>query len=82
MVSVAYSTNFKKDIKKIRDKRIKERLKNHIIKIVNNPEIGKPMRYCRKNTREVYVSPFRLSYYYSAQEDLVVFLSLYHKDKQ
>ena len=34
-----------------------QRLKN----ISKNPLIGKPMRYTRKRTREVYVSPYRLS---------------------
>ncbi len=40
------------------------------------------MRYSRKNTREVYVPPFRLSYYYDENKDLLVFLALYHKDEQ
>lgn len=82
MVTVAYSPAFRRNIKKIRDSKTKERLKHQIIRIVNNPEKGKPMRYCRKNTREVYIPPFRLSYYDDAQKDLLVFLSLHHKDEQ
>ena len=38
------------------------------------------MRYSRKGTREVYVPPFRLSYYYA--DDKIIFLDLYHKDEQ
>jgi len=72
----------KKRIRKIRDKRTKERLKAQIIRIVADPEIGKPMRYSRKGTREVYIPPFRLSYYYDREDDLIVFLALYHKDDQ
>jgi hypothetical protein len=30
-------------------------------KIKDNPEIGKQMRYDKKGTREMYISPFRLS---------------------
>ena len=48
--------------------------------IKNNPEIGKPMRYGRKGTRELHIPPFRLSY--RAEEDTVYILSLYHKDIQ
>jgi len=82
MVTVAYSPSFEKTIRKIRDERTKERLKTQIIKIVDDPDIGKPMRYSRKGTREVHIPPFRLSYYYDRQNDLLVFLALYHKDDQ
>ncbi|OQA56063.1 MAG: Plasmid stabilization system protein [Euryarchaeota archaeon ADurb.Bin294] len=82
MVTVAYSVLFEKTIKKIRDARTKERVKQQIIRVVDNPEIGKPMRYSRKNTREIYIPPFRLSYRYDAEQDLILFLDLYHKNKQ
>ena len=62
--------------------RLKERVKTQIVKIVNNPSIGKPLRYSRKQTREVYIPPFRLSYLYNKRTDTLVFLSLYHKDEQ
>jgi mRNA-degrading endonuclease RelE of RelBE toxin-antitoxin system len=82
MVTVAYGAHFEKTIRKIRDHEIKERVKMQIIKIINNPSIGKPLRYGRKQTREVYISPFRLSYQYNKRNDTLVFLSLYHKAGQ
>ena len=82
MVTVAYSPHFEKTIRKIRDHELKERVKTQIVKIVNNPSIGKSLRYSRKQTREVYIPPFRLSYWYDKRNDTLVFLSLYHKDKQ
>lgn len=82
MVSVAYSTSFERTIKKIRDAGIKKRVKQQIVRVINDPEVGKPMRYARKNTREVYIPPFRLSYCYDAEMDLILFLDLYHKDEQ
>jgi mRNA-degrading endonuclease RelE of RelBE toxin-antitoxin system len=82
MVTVAYGPHFEKTIRKIRDHEIKERVKTQIIKIVNNPSLGKPLRYSRKQTREVYIPPFRLSYLYNKRTDTSVFLSLYHKDEQ
>ena len=82
MVTVAYSPGFEKTIRKIHDYSLKERIKTRIIKIVNNPESGKPMRYCKKWTREVYIPPFRLSYRYEKQRDTLIFLALYHKDEQ
>jgi mRNA-degrading endonuclease RelE of RelBE toxin-antitoxin system len=82
MVTVAYGPHFEKTIRKIRDHEIKERVKTQIIKTVNNPSLGKPLRYSRKQTREVYIPPFRLSYLYNKPTDTLVFLSLYHKDEQ
>ena len=82
MVTVAYSIHFEKTIRKIMNAQLKKRLKAQIVKIVNNPEIGKPMRFSRKQTREVYIPPFRLSYLYDKRRDMLVFLFLYHKDEQ
>ena len=82
MVTVAYSTRFEKTIKKIKDAQLRERIKMQIAKIVNNPEIGKPMRFSRKQTRELYIPPFRLSYFYDKRRDVLIFLYLYHKDEQ
>ena len=82
MVTVAYHQHFEKIIRKISDARLKEHVKQQIIKIIENPSIGKPMRYCRKQTREVYIPPFRLSYWYDKRQNTSVFLALYHKDEQ
>lgn len=77
---VEKTDEFVKCFKKINDQRLKEKVQKQIIKIIQNPETGKPMRYARKGTREVYVPPFRPSYAYI--EDKIIFLDLYHKDEQ
>lgn len=82
MVSVDYDDVFEKKMSKIKDPILKLKIKKQIAKIIECPEIGKPMQYERKGTREVYVPPFRLSYAYSKEEDLVIALDLYHKDEQ
>jgi len=81
MPTIDYSPEFMRLLGKL-DNSIKERVKKQIIKIIENPEIGKPMRYTRRDTREVYVSPFRLAYAYIKHEDKIVFFNLYHKDEQ
>lgn len=40
------------------------------------------MRYGRKGTREVYIKPYRLSYVYTPEKNHILFVALYHKDKQ
>ncbi len=82
MARVIFDKKFEQIISKIKDSSAQNSIKNKIAKIVENPEIGKPMRYTRKGTREVYVGSFRLSYRYSKEENLVEFLEFYHKDKQ
>ncbi len=82
MVTVDYDSEFEKQIKKIKNNADKIKVKKQIIKIIETPEIGKPMRYSRKGTREVYIAPFRLSYIFYQEDDKVVFLDLYHKDEQ
>ncbi len=80
MVNVIFDPDFKKEFEKIRNADIKERIIKQVAKIRENPEIGKPMRYGRKGTRELYVGSFRLSYL--IEEETVKILALYHKDEQ
>ena len=82
MLNIEHSQNFLKVINKIRDNSTKQKIKVQIKKIIDNPEIGKPMMHDRKNTREVYIKPFRLSYSYIKEENKIIFLDLYHKDEQ
>ena len=82
MVIVEYGRHFLKLVQKVKDNALKEKVKKQIEKIIQNPEIGKPMMYARKGTREVYISPFRLSYMYIKEEQKVILLDLYHKDEQ
>ena len=82
MVTVFFDESFEKTVRKVKDNFVKEKIKKQIEKIMQNPEIGKPMRYSRINTREVYISPYRLSYLFLKNEDRLIILELYHKDEQ
>jgi len=82
MVDIEFDDDFKKVFSKIKDHVLKEKIVKLFVKIKENPEIGKPMMFSRKGSRELYISPFRLSYAYIKEEDLVIILDLYHKDEQ
>lgn len=82
MLEVERKQNFIKRISKIKDNSLKEQVIKRIKKIIENPEIGKPMRYSRKGTREVYVGHFRLSYVFFPDQNKIVLLDFYHKDEQ
>jgi len=79
---VDYSPDFLSIIRKIKNNADQEKIKKQIKKIIENPEIGKPMRHARRGTREVYIGSFRLSYAYIKDENKLIFLDLYHKDEQ
>ena len=82
MLEVRYEPDFLRIVEKIKDALNKEKVKKQIAKIIANPELGKLMRYNRRGTRELYIKPFRLSYCYIKYQNLLIFLDLYHKDKQ
>ncbi|MFH1053933.1 MAG: type II toxin-antitoxin system RelE/ParE family toxin [Candidatus Woesearchaeota archaeon] len=82
MLSIEYKKGFLKAISKLKDSLLREKVKKQVEKIIENPEIGKPMRYNRKGTREVYASPYRLAYAYIPNENKLIFLGIYHKDEQ
>ena len=82
MVIVEFGPLFEKRIQKIKNYSLKDRIKKQIKKIIDNPDIGKPMRYERKGTREIYAAPFRLSYAFVKEKDKMIFLDIYHKDEQ
>ena len=82
MVEIIFDDKFQNTFNKIKDNILKKKIKNQIKKIIKNPEVGKPMRNTRKGTRELYISPFRLSYKYHVEKDIVEILDMYHKKKQ
>lgn len=82
MLTIKHSPQFLSILCKIKNKADQDRIKKQIRKIIENPEIGKPMRYARKETREIYVGSFRLSYAYLKEDNKLIFLDLYHKDEQ
>lgn len=84
MVDVIFDDRFTRAVAKVKDAEIQKSVKNKIKKIVEDPEIGKPMRNVRKGTREVYLygGTFRLSYDYHKDRNLIEFLEFYHKDEQ
>jgi len=82
MLNIEHKDDFLRTIAKIKDQAFKERVKKQVEKIIDNPEVGKPMRYARKGTRELYVPPYRLSYAYLKAENKIIFLRIYHKNLQ
>ncbi|MCH7850235.1 MAG: type II toxin-antitoxin system RelE/ParE family toxin [Nanoarchaeota archaeon] len=82
MVEIRFDKKFKTIFSKIKDNLQRERIIKQIKKISENPEVGKPMRNVRKGSRELYIKPFRLSYHFLKEKNLIYILDLYHKKLQ
>jgi hypothetical protein len=52
---------FERDVKKTRDKGLKEKLRRQIDKISGNPRFGKPLQYHLKGEWSIYVVDCYLS---------------------
>ncbi|MHB1708902.1 MAG: type II toxin-antitoxin system RelE family toxin [Thermoplasmataceae archaeon] len=74
---IVYTSKFEHDVRRLKDKGIKDRLEKSIRKIVENPEIGKPLSYVLKGERTVRIPPFRLIY--TISENSLILLRFEHR---
>lgn len=82
MVEIYFDKKFTIIFSKIKDELLRTKIKKQIKKVSESPNAGKPMKYNRKGTRELYIKPFRISYVYLNSKDKIIFLDLYHKKQQ
>lgn len=78
-MEIRFSDQFNKIYSKL-DNQTKRKVLKQIEKLEENPFAGKPMKYDKKGSRELYIKPFRLSYV--MQTNLILINDLYHKDEQ
>jgi addiction module RelE/StbE family toxin len=74
--SIVYTNKFERDVRKIKDNAIKERLEKQIRKIVENPDSGKPLKYGLKGEWTVKIKPYRLIY--AVHEERLILLRFEH----
>jgi addiction module RelE/StbE family toxin len=70
--SIIYTEKFERDVRKVRDSLVKQRISKQIEKLVENPEFGKPLRYGLKGEWTIRVKPYRIIY--AIQEDKLILL--------
>ena len=61
-MQIIFSEEFKKDFKKIKDKSTRIRVINHLKKLEQLPESGKPLQHNLKGHRSIRIPPFRIIY--------------------
>jgi mRNA-degrading endonuclease RelE of RelBE toxin-antitoxin system len=81
-MKIRFVKKFEKKFSKLKNNELQIKIIKQIEKIKEDPLIGKPMKYERKGTREVYVNSFRLAYAWNKEELIILMLDIYHKDEQ
>lgn len=61
-MEIIFSRDFRKEFKKIKEKKLRLRIIKQIKKLAKQPLSGKPLRYNLKKHRSLRVSPFRIIY--------------------
>ncbi len=62
VLEVIWTEKFEKEVKKLRDNATKTRVIKDIDKIMENPEVGKPLRFALKGERTIRIAQYRLIY--------------------
>ena len=75
MVKIIPSKEFIRDVKGL-DSFLREKLEKQIKKIIENPNVGKPLKYSR-GERTLYIRPFRLIY--AVRGDEIILLKFEHR---
>lgn len=74
---VTRSPKFIKDIKKL-DSFFLKKIEKQIMKILENPQVGKPLKY-KRGERSLYLKPFRLVYVLRGEE--LILLKFDHRKR-
>lgn len=77
ITKITRSSYFVKQIKHL-DNFLLEKIKKQIVKILQNPQIGKPLKY-KRGERSLYIKPFRLIY--AIRGDELILLKFNHRKK-
>ena len=62
ITEVIWTKKFERELRKLKDRTIKDRVKEQIQKTLDNPETGKPLRFTLKGERSIHIPPYRLIY--------------------
>jgi mRNA-degrading endonuclease RelE of RelBE toxin-antitoxin system len=74
---IVTTEEYERNTKHIKDKKTKERIKKQIKKIIEKPEVGKPLMHDLKGERSVHIKPFRLIY--TVDNDKLILLRFEHR---
>jgi mRNA-degrading endonuclease RelE of RelBE toxin-antitoxin system len=82
MVEIIRRSAFEQAVKHIKDRKLKERIKKQITKIVEDPErAGRFPRHDRKFEKKIYIPPFRLIFAYDREKNIIYLIDFDKRDR-
>ena len=75
--TVVWTDKFERELRKVKDKTPKMRVRKKIEEMLEDPEIGKPLRFETRGERSIRISPFRLIY--AVEGDTIYLLRFEHR---
>lgn len=79
-IRIVYTDEFQHDVRKIRDRIVHDRIKKLIMRLIENPYVGKPLQYHLSGLRSLRIPPFRLVYEYNERERTLTLLKFEHRE--
>ncbi len=76
-LDIFFEKEFSKHYKKIKDKDLRQRIDKIILKLKQNPNLGKPLRYSHKNHRSLRAGKYRIIY--KINDNKIFILSFDHR---
>jgi len=77
-MNAEFTSRFLKDTRQLKGTR-KEELEKMVKKVIEKPEIGKPLRYSYRNCRSVRIGKFRIIY--KLERDKIIFITFEHRGR-
>ena len=74
---IVYTSKFEHEVRTVVDKKVKESLEKDIKKIIEYPEIGKPISYAFNGDRTARILSFRLIY--AIKDNRLILLRFEHR---
>lgn len=75
--AVVYTDKFERDVRKVRDSLMRERLAKLVERLAEDPSSGKPLRYGLKGEWTARVPPYRVIY--ALQDQKLILLRFEHR---
>ena len=76
--AIIWTQKFEQEFKKIKDRITQDKIEKQIKKVLENPTVGKPLRYDLKGERTIYIKPFRLIY--TVDKNKLILLRFEHRN--
>ena len=76
---IELSEKFKSQLKKLKDEKIRDSIEKTLKDLLEDPNIGKPLRYSFKGFRAIRIEKYRLIY--AIEGDVVKVYAIKHRKK-